>query len=219
MRNQTLPAASSSPESKAQAIYPHAPDWVSNHGTQYLKDSAVCKTCHGANLDGGSAKTSCTLCHASFPHQTAWARPENHGAALSKMLDKIRADGGDVTQNECVMCHKASTGSAPPGPKSAKNILCNSCHVAVPHNVEMVARDGQLVHHMEFGHARALNESCLNCHRAQADGTQKFMPTLNKCTTCHFQPGVHPRTKWMSEDEADKVDAYLDQLRNPKPNP
>ena len=219
-RKPTLPnGAGSSVDKTTVPVYPHADDWVPPHGTQYLKTASTCTACHGAKLDGGSTGISCKMCHTSYPHEAAWARPDNHGAAFSTMLDAIHKADGDVTQNECVTCHKPPAAGTVPGPGSAKNIQCNTCHVGVPHSVEMVTRDGQLVHHMEFGHSRALQADCLSCHRENPDKTRKYMPNLQRCTMCHSVPNVQPRVKWMSEDEANKVDAYLTGLRKSPPPP
>jgi hypothetical protein len=233
-RQQTIPPAPANVENKkmAAAIYPHTSDWGSNHGAQFLNNSAVCTTCHGAKLDGGSTGISCNLCHTSYPHTIAWARPQNHGATFSKMLDEIRApfaagsDAGNsaVLQNECVTCHKAPEAGQTVSPKSAKNILCNSCHVGVPHNQMMVTRSGEEVHHSEFGRDRALQANCLSCHREQPDHVnRKYMPNEHNCTfMCHAEnPKALPRSKWMTEEEASKVGDYLDNLRKapaePKP--
>ena len=209
----TIPAADKS----SQVIFPHASDWGTTHGAQYLKNTTSCTTCHGAKLDGGSTGVSCTKCHASYPHIAAWAKPGNHGAAFAKILNQIHKDEGDVQVNECVMCHKPAKDPATANPRSASNVQCNSCHVGVPHNVEMVARNGQLVHHSEFGRDKALQAACLSCHREHVDKTRNYMPTFGKCTACHYQPDVKTKVKWMSDEEAAKVDKYLEELRNPTP--
>ena len=193
----SLPSAGAGPiAEKVDAIYPHADGWVTTHGIQYLNNASACTTCHGANLDGGRARVSCNKCHSSYPHTPFWAKPENHGAAFAKILTDIEAGNGDVMQNQCVTCHKAPEAGTPIlSPKSAKNTLCNSCHVGVPHDDSaMVTRDGQTVHHKVFGKARALTASCLSCHAMKADGTQKYMPNMETCTACHANK--KPHTLW-----------------------
>lgn len=202
---------------KVDAIYPHPADWTVAHGGQYLTNPSSCTTCHGEKLDGGRARVSCNKCHSAYPHTAFWAKPENHGAAFAKILTDIEGAGGDVMQNQCVTCHKAPAAGTPVMPKSAKNTLCNSCHVGVPHDDSaMVTREGQTVHHKVFGNAKALEASCLSCHKFKEDGTQKYMPNMENCTVCHGD-GNKPRVKWVTDAEAAQVNAFLKDLRSKKP--
>jgi hypothetical protein len=49
------------------------PDWSStpalgaSHAAAYAADSMACRTCHGANLEGGSGYPACSQCHAIPP--------------------------------------------------------------------------------------------------------------------------------------------------------
>jgi hypothetical protein len=213
--------------SKLGVVYPHPADWAQLHGEQYLKASSSCTTCHGEKLDGGASKVSCSQCHASYPHTAFWAKPENHGATFGKILDAINSKyphANDENRkkakeaNECTVCHKAPAAGRIPDPKSAKNLSCNSCHVGVPHNEEMVTRKGESVHHMEFGNEKALEAACLSCHKPLPDNARKFMPTYKNCAFCHSDmegPKVRVRVKWMSDEEAEKVNDFLEKLRNP----
>ncbi len=199
----------------SNSVYPHSGDWKKIHGETYLADSKTCTVCHGSLLDGGTSKVSCNQCHSSYPHKAFWAKPENHGLAFGKLLTAQHEKEEDVSKNECFLCHKSSAGpSVPTGSvKSGHNLNCNQCHVGVPHDAMMITRDGQSVHHMVFGSDRVLEAACLSCHKAIENGARKYMPTLTNCTTCHWQAGVKPRVKWMSDDESKKVQEFLDNLR------
>jgi hypothetical protein len=89
------------------------------------------KTCHGAQYDGGTSGVACTSCHASFPHEVAFAS----GSVVAAHRDYIQMHlewdisscqnchgtnfGGEgVDEKNCLTCHTDAMGPA----------NCSTCH-------------------------------------------------------------------------------------------
>ena len=66
----------------------HPDDWntvgsANFHGKKTLASGyASCKSCHGADLQGGDTGFSCFQCHQTYPHPEEWNKigdPNHHG--------------------------------------------------------------------------------------------------------------------------------------------
>ena len=93
--------------------------------------ASSCTTCHGDQYDGGTSGVACTSCHASFPHDVAFAS----GSVVVAHRDYIQMHlewdisscqnchgtnfGGEgVDEKNCLTCHTDAMGPA----------NCSTCH-------------------------------------------------------------------------------------------
>ena len=166
------------------------------HGTAAKQGLTTCMACHGAQLDGGTAKvscnachsgwqTNCTFCHGGLDNKTG-APPINLAGLSETTLKGVGAHTTHVTAGkfagafDCTACHTKPTSAlspdhVKPGPAvviatagwDATAVTCtNACHGAFP--------GGNAANHPKW---------------TQVDGTQA------QCGTCHVLPpktGRHP---------------------------
>lgn len=174
---------------KLDGIYPHSSSFktTTEHGTAYLKDRAICTSCHGAELKGGKvSKVSCQNCH-QYPHDKKWALPENHGKTFAQIMKEQSSIENPLERNlsQCMNCH----ANKPNEPTSFKNrhpenfVACNSCHADLPHgqNFFNATGDGGTRH---FRHVKMNPEkvgSCYSCHL----NPSRSVPSLEVCLGCH----------------------------------
>lgn len=78
-------------------------EWPTVHGATYAADQALCRSCHGQDLAGGTSGVSCADCHLP-PH-------------------KIPFPDHDVVDGDCTSCHGANYGGGRFAP------ACSSCHI------------------------------------------------------------------------------------------
>ena len=100
----------------------HPEDWnlqtaENFHGNKVLEVGYTsCKSCHGAEFEGGASQTSCHTCHASYPHPAAWSlfnNPRNHEQFIKDSFWDF---------SKCKTCH----GEDLKGGRSG--VSCYSCH-------------------------------------------------------------------------------------------
>jgi len=159
---------------------------ASFHGDAATADLNSCRTCHGTNLDGGSAGVSCETCHfgpsgSRVPTGVSWTHGTTH-------------TGLAAYEPTCNQCHSLTRQY-----RNAPSASCHDCHGSgVPHAVGAAWL-------LPSAHAQSsINDraSCLSCHALSgATGTQPSCgschiqadpPTsLGACTSCHAKP---PRT-------------------------
>ena len=103
----------------AQGNHPAA--FASTHPAFAVSNIEQCKPCHGSDLRGGIANTSCftAACHhGTIP---SWASPGSHGAEAKKAP-------GNSGFASCQICHGSDFSGGGAG------IACADCHgVAAPH--------------------------------------------------------------------------------------
>jgi hypothetical protein len=113
---------SCSEEVTPPASVSHPPEWMSSnaenfHGNKVIASgSESCKSCHGAEFEGGTSGVSCSKCHGIYPHPPEWTIPDNpqsHGEYLD--------EGGGSIQ-ECRACHGEDLDGGSSG------IACSVCH-------------------------------------------------------------------------------------------
>lgn len=141
----------------AKNIYPHSADFKQGqaHGSLYISDANSCKTCHGSDLRGGTAKVSCNQCHATFPHVEEF-KLGGHGAEFMK------------DSQSCKSCHGADLQGGRIG------VSCNKCHQEFPHPE---AFRSTKLHGKKFLENK---ESCKQCHGADLSGGKQVA-----CIDCH----------------------------------
>jgi hypothetical protein len=166
------------PCNTCHALYPHANGWMQTGNAQFHGawakganwDLTACKTCHGAEFQGGEGKQSCYACHASFPHKSGWLNPQNsqyHGAYLAERSFKM---------DECKACHGATLQGGD-GKES-----CYTCHASYPHEAGFKYEKSAANFHGVQLKARSYDLSdCSACHGADfKGGTAKA-----SCFKCH----------------------------------
>jgi predicted CxxxxCH...CXXCH cytochrome family protein len=179
------------------SLYPHISGWTDESNPQYhgvfLKtngwNSSLCKSCHGANLDGGSSGVSCYNCHESYPHLTGWVDEENskfHGRFLETL-------GWDLST--CQACHGANLDGGTSG------VSCTNCHESFPHIAGWAESASSGFHGKYLKSNNWDLTSCTTCHGSNYDGgtildvscmTSQCHVDLNSvkkspeaCNTCH----------------------------------
>ncbi len=138
LRNQAPGAGA--PTSPSVTV--HAPNWnnpadsVAFHGA-YLRgqnwDPSSCRSCHGGMYTGGTSGVDCFRCHASAPHQGAFAQPGGHvgfvmshgfGIADCQVCHGSNYSGNTYGVPTCSSAHcHATAGGVPKSPEA-----CNTCH-------------------------------------------------------------------------------------------
>jgi predicted CxxxxCH...CXXCH cytochrome family protein len=99
----------------------HAAAFLTIHPVYAVSDVDQCMPCHGSDLTGGIAKTSCLTAACHHDTLPTWANFSSHGAAAK------RAPGNSGFRS-CRICHAADFSGGGAG------IACSSCHrVPAPH--------------------------------------------------------------------------------------
>jgi predicted CxxxxCH...CXXCH cytochrome family protein len=98
----------------------HPAGFLSTHPGFAVSDISQCTSCHGSDLTGGIAKTSCFLSACHHGTKPNWADPAQHGASAK------RAPGASGFAS-CQICH----GNDFAGGGSGES--CFTCHVTAPH--------------------------------------------------------------------------------------
>ncbi len=193
----------------------HAADWPqkTNHGRAANYDDpawpagiAACRSCHGANLDGGIVSVSCDSCHTGGTSTWRTTCTFCHGDA-NRLANAAAPPAGSLdteisTSDRAVGAHQKHLGN---GSTLSNGVACTECH-AVPTGIAHV--DGAV--QMSWGTlARTGGASptwngttcaASYCHGSTLPGTGRANPTWAPptalgCGSCH-QPspttGRHP---------------------------
>ena len=87
------------------------------HGTKVLEAGYnSCKTCHGADLEGGRTGISCFTCHQTYPHPREW----NYITHSNFHGEYIKSNGGSL--DYCKGCHGDNLSGGRSG------VSCYRCH-------------------------------------------------------------------------------------------
>lgn len=172
---------------------------LSGHGTTVLTAAAggtvleegvaTCTICHGTDLLGGVAKTSCYGCHTQYPHAATW--PDNHGQSIHTNADAALQTVTQYVQSNCTTsCHDFTADKNAPA--------CANCHdpqnrYPHPQGWAQAFTDNPnggdhgltVVAAAPLGASTAASiAGCLTaCHGT--DGKNGFLDVANQCTTCH----------------------------------
>jgi len=161
-------------DSDAQA---HTSAWMSEHNVAAKADVNSCTECHGADLDGGVAKVSCTACHLGGTmkiHPSAWTSPIafDHSPYVA-----LQGTSGCANMN----CHGTSLLGGVTGPS------CSSCHIGGPTSFHPADWAGSIsTKHGEYVNING-TQSCANasCHGPDLLG----IPGISQaCNVCHAMP-------------------------------
>jgi predicted CxxxxCH...CXXCH cytochrome family protein len=160
----------------------HANDWLpGGHMAAARSDPGSCSTCHGADVEGGISRVSCTSCHlggATAVHPAGWV------PVYSMHGPYVKTNSTSACANQ--YCHGLSlTGVANSGPS------CTSCHLSPtsghPSEWNPVYRD-----HGPYVKTNGTS-ACANqyCHGTSLIGVADSGPS---CSLCHLggATAVHP---------------------------
>lgn len=194
----------------------HPAGWAdkAQHGYQANQVGlAGCKSCHGADLTGGTSGISCSSCHAAAGFPT-WATSCTfcHGnRQTGRMSPPVDTQGRTATSNVSVGVHDSHVGTT-----IATPLACGECHPARGSVVTDAAHvDGDAQAEVVFGalartggaaptysRASATSATCAStyCHGSFSGGanaTPNWTSTAQvTCTSCHGGPpstGQHSR--------------------------
>ncbi|NJD61255.1 MAG: CxxxxCH/CxxCH domain-containing protein, partial [Deltaproteobacteria bacterium] len=99
----------------------HSTNFITTHPALAVSSVDQCKSCHGDDLTGGIAKTSCFTAACHHGTVPGWALAATHGA------DAKKAPGNSGFAS-CQICHGNNFSGGGSG------IACSSCHgVNAPH--------------------------------------------------------------------------------------
>jgi hypothetical protein len=172
----------------------HTATWLQDHWVEYLKNPALCASCHGATTDstGGIAKLSCLSCHTlGVPHSAGWAAAAQHGAN-GAILALVATNDTTVPVMagfaHCAKCH----GAAFDGGLAA--VSCKSCHTTSPHPPKPWLPDSGTVPLSGHPNTDVSNlPVCIGCHLHGANSDLKPVspapagtpPGCSNGTLCH----------------------------------
>ncbi len=106
----------------------HPVGFINSHPGVALASIEQCKTCHGQDLAGGIAKTTCFTAACHHDPVPGWALPGSHG-----LHAKQAPDGSGRGFGACQICHGA-TFAAGLKASNGTTTACTTCHgVAAPH--------------------------------------------------------------------------------------
>ncbi len=153
----------------------HTGNWIVNHAPAGT-DPSTCHECHGAELDGGIAKSSCYECHLGGPgsvHPLVWAAPTalNHSEHVVLL-------GSTGCSN--LYCHGTDLLGGTTAPS------CESCHLGGILAVHPASWDDSRKAHGTYVVANTA-DSCRNlyCHGPDLLGVPTVSPA---CNVCHAMP-------------------------------
>ena len=127
----------------------HPAGFLSTHPATAISDSAQCAPCHGSDLAGGIAKTSCFTAACHHGTISNWALPAQHGASA-------KGAPGSSGFASCQICHGSDFSGGGSG------VDCFQCHtVDAPHPRATWRAAGGLTH-ITTDTANA--SVCVACH-------------------------------------------------------
>jgi predicted CxxxxCH...CXXCH cytochrome family protein len=132
----------------------HPAGFLSTHPGFAVSDITQCTSCHGSDLTGGIAKTSCftSACHhGTIP---AWAQAAVHGASAK------RAPGASGFAS-CRICHGNNFAGGGSGVSCLNNAACHGSGINAPHPAKPWRTAGGTNHdNTNFANAPV----CAACH-------------------------------------------------------
>jgi predicted CxxxxCH...CXXCH cytochrome family protein len=177
-----------------------------------LQGLPACASCHGADLEGGTAGVSCNACHAAAGF-SAWTADCTfcHGdAATGAQSPPVDVQGRGLATNVSVGVHASHVGTLLANP-----IACAECHPARSGSVlaDPAHVDGNGMAEVAFGplataasaaptYARASDTSAscaaTYCHGSFGGGANATMQWTSAdevgCTSCHGAPPPAPHS-------------------------
>lgn len=152
----------------------HSSDWTTAHKASAKKDLETCVECHGANLDGGIAKVSCSLCHLGSTgtiHPVQWG---NYAYARHKTF--VATNGTSSCANAA--CH----GEALTGAGTAPN-CATKCHLGGAFNKHPAGWTTISDHKNYLGTIANVSTSCKTsaCHGTDGKGVFLSGPACDQC--------------------------------------
>jgi len=161
------------------------------HGHDFITPGSACKTCHGADLTGGSSKVSCdkchtggagwrnncTFCHGGKDDQTG-APPYGARGETDSTNKKVGAHGKHVNESES---HSA--------------IACEACHVkpATIDDAEHISGKGEVAFHGVSGANAVYKNDSATCSSVYCHGDGRSVSgdvlwtsqAAAACNSCH----------------------------------
>jgi len=171
----------------------HPNDWAKSHGSDFLKNTSGCNTCHGSVTDrassGGISKVSCFNCHHNgVSHTSGFASASGHGRNAAQLVPSsgLTPMAGFASCKKCHGDDYSGYGDA---------VSCMACHTKAPHpdapwtgkNIDVVSHTFTAVENMS---------ACAQCHTGGANSTLKpsTAPPPGTPAGCFNNTLCHSRT-------------------------
>ena len=176
-----------------QSTGKHEAGWLpSGHKETARSNISECTGCHGADLNGGISKVSCTQCHlgnALSVHPVLWGN-----LAYAFHGDYVKSSGN--TSCSVASCHGTNLqGVAGSGPSCANCHMAGTAQAPQKHAWTATTTGENIAGHIAYFNANPINYStCRNnaCHGGA--GTTAPPPGVflsgPSCLTCHTSPGT-----------------------------
>lgn len=153
----------------------HTSGWAIGHKNSAKADLESCVECHGANLDGGIAKISCTLCHlgsAESVHPTQWG---NYAYARHKSYSTAQR----TTTCATAVCH----GSALQGVAGSGPACATACHLGGTYKKHPAGWTTLSSHKSYLSTIANVSTSCKTsaCHGTNGKGVFLSGPACDQC--------------------------------------
>lgn len=164
------PQAVFSPESG------HQSDWTLTHKFSAKADLESCVECHGANLDGGIAKSPCTRCHPAAPG-TISVHPLDWGIYAYARHKTFVATNG-TSSCATAFCHGADLTGVGTAPNCA-----TKCHLGGISNKHPEVWTTISGHKNYLGTIANVSTSCKTaaCHGTDGKGVFLSGPACDQC--------------------------------------
>jgi len=160
-------------------VYPHSKEFKekSLHGILYRRKNTSCSSCHGANLDGGTAEVACNKCHENFPHTYSFENCQKGSILPCEHGSRFFAN-----RQNCRKCHKQGVRYEKNG--NVVNDFCLQCHESYPHDVNNWGKATE--HGRSFIEIENVSD-CFDCHAKDAEfRTRHAKVKIPDCKECHF---------------------------------
>ncbi|OGP76703.1 MAG: hypothetical protein A2Z13_06680 [Deltaproteobacteria bacterium RBG_16_64_85] len=145
----------------------HPAGFLSTHTAFAISDTTQCESCHGSDLAGGIAKTSCFTSACHHGTKSSWALPAEHGASAK------RAPGSSGFAS-CRICHGNDFAGGGSGVSCLNNAACHGSGVNSPHSRRLWRLTGTGNTHTNTDPANAV--VCINCHASGANTNPPHPP-------------------------------------------
>ncbi|HLD98731.1 MAG TPA: cytochrome c3 family protein [Bdellovibrionota bacterium] len=172
------------------------------HGSQFTQNKALCRKCHGADLQGGVMNIGCTKCHPALEAFTHHESGDDFQA---------HPDGYFKNPSHCARCH----GGNFEGKGGAMS--CRDCH-NFPHSRRWALASEHGAAYLKDKDSGA-SLGCLDCHGEKSEFRKERPDEFVSCGSCHpviphAEGQAGDQENWNKQGHAKVARAYEGQCVN-----